>query len=118
MSTSSMTQIHSTFVVTTPSSVGTFLPKHDVRNTIIGAVLGVSGLILGVVLLMLRRRSRQRSGREGQDGSFGDTKYPAANIEPFGIPGTEGHSCYDFHRISSNSELSRSHTRTNSHTTT
>jgi len=93
MSTSSTTQIHSTFVVTTSFSIGT-LPKHNVRNIIIGAVLGVSGLILGVVFLMLRRRSRQRSGREGQEGSLEDTKYPAGNIEPFGIPGTEGHSYY------------------------
>jgi len=103
MSSSSTT--HSTSAVTTSSSVGTSLSKHDVRNTIIGAVIGVSGLILfvGAVFLMLRRHSRQRSGREGQEGSLGDTNYPAPKIEHFGTQRTEGqgHSYYREFRLSS-----------------
>jgi len=79
------------------------MSTNDVRSAIFGAVLGVSGLILfvGVVFLMLRRRIRQRARREGREGSLGYKNYPAAKIEPFGTPRTEGHTYYREFRLSS-----------------
>jgi len=95
MSTSSMTYTYSTVVAAASSSVGISLPKHDVRNTIVGAVVGVFGLILfvgGAFLIRRCARSRRRNG--GRGGPLGDTKDPVARIVPLGTPRAEGHSYY------------------------
>lgn len=97
MSTSSMTYTYSTVVAAASSSVGISLPKHDVRNTIVGAVVGVFGLILfvgGAFLIRRCARSRRRNGGDGRGGPLGDTKDPVARIVPLGTPRAEGHSYY------------------------
>ncbi|KXN82439.1 hypothetical protein AN958_02558 [Leucoagaricus sp. SymC.cos] len=80
------------------SSARTSASSHDPRNVVVGCVLGIVGLILlvGILILTLRVRRRQKSARNSVMQPFHgsavlDKRHPAARIVPFGTPGAEGH---------------------------
>jgi len=82
----------------TSSGANASTSSNDPRSAVVGGVLGTLGLILlvGIVLITLRIRRRQKGDVEKATGPFQgtavvDKSHPAARIVPFGTPGTEAH---------------------------